>query len=107
MTEFGNEETFTRLLQVWRFCFYIGFMAVSDYTQGMNERIVLDSSVHHGKPLIRGTRVPVATIISGLAGGMSTQEVAREYEIEIADIEAALSYAADLIESERAVALAK
>ncbi len=73
----------------------------------MNERIVLDPSIHHGKPLIRGTRVPVATIINGLAGGMSTQEVAREYEVEIADIEAALFYAADLIESERAVALAK
>ena len=49
----------------------------------------------------------MATIINGLAGGMSTQEVAREYEVEIADIEAALFYAADLIESERAVALAK
>jgi uncharacterized protein (DUF433 family) len=73
----------------------------------MNDRIVLDSSIHHGKPVIKGTRVPVATIINSLAGGMSKAEVARDYVVEIADIEAALSYAAELIEGERAVALAK
>jgi len=58
----------------------------------MNERIVLDSTIHQGKPVIRGTRVPVATVISGIAGGMSVEEIAREYEITPADIEAALSY---------------
>ncbi len=73
----------------------------------MNERIVLDPAVHHGKPVIRGTRVPVATVIGSLAGGMSLEDVAREYEIARADIEAALSYAADLIESERVVALSQ
>ena len=73
----------------------------------MNERIVLDSSIHHGKPVIKGTRVPVATIINCLAGGMSKEEVANDYGVEIADIEAALLYAAELIEGERAVALSK
>ncbi len=73
----------------------------------MNERIVLDPSIHHGKPVIKGTRVPVATIIGALAGGMSMENVSREYDIKSADIEAALSYAAELIESERAVALSK
>ena len=73
----------------------------------MNERIVLDPSIHHGKPVIRGTRVPVATIIGSLAGGMSLQDVSHEYDVQVADIEAALSYAAELIESERAVALSK
>ena len=71
----------------------------------MNERIVLDPLIHHGKPVIRGTRVPVATIISGLAGGMSKEEIAQDYDLKIADVDAALSYAADLIESERAFAI--
>ncbi|MCE0523569.1 MAG: DUF433 domain-containing protein [Methylacidiphilales bacterium] len=57
----------------------------------MNERIILDPSIHHGAPVIKGTRVPVATIIGNLAGGISMEEIAREYEIEIADVEAALS----------------
>jgi uncharacterized protein (DUF433 family) len=37
----------------------------------MNERIVIDPAIQHGKPVIRGTRVPVARIIGGLAGGNS------------------------------------
>jgi uncharacterized protein (DUF433 family) len=73
----------------------------------MNDRIVLDPSIHHGKPVIKGTRVPVATVIGALACGMSRQEVAGEYDVQIADIEAALSYAAELVDGERAVALGK
>ncbi len=59
----------------------------------MNDRIVVDPEIQHGKPVIRGTRVPVARVIGGLAGGMSKQEVMREYEINEEDVLAALSYA--------------
>ncbi len=59
----------------------------------MNDRIVVDPEIRHGKPVIRGTRVPVARVIGGLAGGMSKQEVMREYEINEEDVLAALSYA--------------
>jgi uncharacterized protein (DUF433 family) len=64
----------------------------------MNERIVIDPEIQHGKPVIRGTRVPVARIIGGLAGGMTKDEIMREYEVTEEDIEAALSYAARLSE---------
>jgi uncharacterized protein (DUF433 family) len=73
----------------------------------MNNRIVLDPSIHHGKPVIKGTRVPVATVIGALAGGLSAQKVAHKYGIEAADIEAALTYAAELVSGERAVALSQ
>jgi uncharacterized protein (DUF433 family) len=66
----------------------------------MNERIIIDPEIQHGKPVIRGTRVPVARIIGGLAGGMTKDEVMREYQVTEQDIEAALSYAAELIEAE-------
>jgi uncharacterized protein (DUF433 family) len=32
-------------------------------------RIVVDQAVRFGRPVIRGTRVPVATVIAKLAGG--------------------------------------
>lgn len=64
----------------------------------MNERIVIDSDIQHGKPVIRGTRVPVTRIIGGLAGGMTKEEIIREYEVTEEDILAALSYATELIE---------
>lgn len=66
----------------------------------MNTRVVIDPEIQHGKPVIRGTRIPVTRIIGGLAGGMTREEIMREYEVTEEDIRAALSYAADLIEAE-------
>jgi uncharacterized protein (DUF433 family) len=66
----------------------------------MNERIVIDPRIQHGKPVIRGTRVPVARIVGGLAGGMAVDEVMREYGITDDDVRAALSYAAELVEED-------
>ena len=66
----------------------------------MDERIVIDPTIQHGKPVIRGTRVPITRIIGGLAGGMTKEEIMREYEVTQEDILAALSYASELIETE-------
>ena len=66
----------------------------------MNERVVIDPEIHHGKPVIRGTRVPVVRIVGGLAAGMTIEEVIREYEVTKEDVLAALSYAAELVDSE-------
>lgn len=65
-----------------------------------NNRVVIDPNIQHGKPLIRGTRVPVARILEGLSGGMSIEEVMKEYEITEEDVRAALAFAGDLIEKE-------
>jgi len=67
----------------------------------VTERITADPSVRFGRPVIRGTRVPVDLILGKLAGGMSYEEVSREYEVAREDILAALEYAAHLIEEER------
>ena len=44
-------------------------------------RINVDSEVHFGKPVIEGTRVPVAVVVGAIAAGDSPEEVAREYGI--------------------------
>ena len=66
----------------------------------MNERIVIDPRIQHGKPVIRGTRVPVARIVGGLAGGMTFEEIQKEYGIAPEDVRAALEFAAQIIEQE-------
>ncbi len=58
----------------------------------MNERIVIDPQIQHGKPIIRGTRVPVVRVIGGLAAGMAEDEIAREYEVTREDVRVALAY---------------
>ena len=59
----------------------------------MNDRIIIDPEIQHGKPIIKGTRVPVSRIIGGLAGGMTKKDIITEYEISEEDIRAALLYA--------------
>ena len=71
----------------------------------MNKRIVIDPQIQHGKPVIRGTRVPVSRIVGGLAGDMSREEIMKEYEVTNEDIQAALDFAAELIDSEEFHAL--
>ncbi len=58
----------------------------------MNDRIVIDPKICHGKPVVRGTRMPVAQIVGSLAGGMSFEEVEREYDLTRDDIRAALKF---------------
>ena len=64
-------------------------------------RIVLNSKVCFGKPVIKGTRVLVHILVGHVAGGMSAEEVADEYGIEVEDVLAALKYAADLVAEEQ------
>ena len=66
----------------------------------MNERIVIDPAVSHGKPVIRGTRVPVSIVVGSLAGGMTFEEIEREYDLTTADIRAALKFASELVDQE-------
>lgn len=72
----------------------------------LNERIEIDPRKCHGRPVIRGTRVPVAIVTGSLAGGMSIDEVAREYDLTIEDIHAALAYVTALLERETHIPLA-
>lgn len=60
-------------------------------------RIVVDPAVRFGKPVIRGTRVPVTTVVGTPAGGLSAEEVAAAYGLTLDEVQAALSYAAKLV----------
>lgn len=64
------------------------------------ERITIDPAICHGKPVITGTRMPVALVTGSLAGGMSLEEVQQEYDLTAEDIRAALRFATELVEQE-------
>jgi uncharacterized protein (DUF433 family) len=78
-----------------------GFLSVIHVFPGMEDRITIDEKVMHGKPVIKGTRVPVEVILGSLASGMSYEEVEKEYGVRREDILAAISYAARIISEER------
>ena len=68
-------------------------------------RIVIDEKVRFGRPVIKGTRVPVDLIIGKLAGGMTYEEVMTEYDLAREDILAALDYAAKHLSDEEVRAI--
>lgn len=63
----------------------------------MNDRIIIDANICHGKPVIRGTRVLVSNIMADLADGLSSSEVIANYpNITAEDIQAALEFCSTL-----------
>jgi uncharacterized protein (DUF433 family) len=66
------------------------------------DRIVMDPAVCHGKPVVRGLRYPVETILDLLSSGMTHEEILADYEdLEREDILAVLEYAARLSRTKR------
>jgi uncharacterized protein (DUF433 family) len=61
-------------------------------------RVVVDPEIQAGRPIIRGTRVPVARIVGALSAGADFQELKDDYGLQDEDIRAALAYAARSIE---------
>lgn len=54
----------------------------------MEERIIRDPGIQHGKPLIRGTRVPIERIAAELAVGTPDETILVEYGISQKDLAA-------------------
>lgn len=67
----------------------------------MHGRVVTDPKVLAGKPVIRGTRIPVYLIMELLAAGNSREDILKEYpQLRDEDITAAMEYASGLLRGE-------
>jgi len=70
------------------------------------DRIVIESDLHHGDPCIKGTRIPVAMIVGSLADGVTPGRIREAYpQLTDEDIQAALAYAAEVIHQDILVPL--
>ncbi|MBI3241330.1 MAG: DUF433 domain-containing protein [Chloroflexi bacterium] len=60
-----------------------------------HERITVNPNILSGEPHVRGTRLPIAVILDGLAEGLTPDELIKHYpRLTLEDIRAALEYAA-------------
>ncbi|MFZ5595338.1 MAG: DUF433 domain-containing protein [Pseudomonadota bacterium] len=60
------------------------------------ERITIEPGKRGGKPCIRGLRITVYDVLDYLAAGMTPQEIIDDFpELDLADIQASLAFAAD------------
>ncbi len=67
----------------------------------MTNRIEINPDVMMGKPVIRGTRIPVELILRKLSEGATEDDLLDAYpRLTPSDIRAALAYAADTLAHE-------
>jgi uncharacterized protein (DUF433 family) len=65
----------------------------------MVDRIDVGPKVLGGKPVIRGTRIPVHLILDLLAAGNSQEAILKEYpQLKVKDVTAAVQYASRLLQ---------
>lgn len=66
------------------------------------ERIAINPAICSGKPVIRGTRIMVRNILGMVAGGYTVKRILESYpELTQSDVEAALQYAAHVVDEEQ------
>lgn len=71
------------------------------------QRITVDPEICHGKPVIRGMRYPVETLLELMASGMSHEEILEDYpDLERDDLLAALQFASQFMRLKKVELLA-
>ena len=79
---------------------------MSTKTRSWRKLIAIDPKILGGKPVLKGTRVPIQIIVGSLAGDMTIEEVCDQYRVTPEQVHAALAYAAETLADERVYALA-
>lgn len=65
------------------------------------ERIVLNPTILVGKPVVRGTRIPVYLVLERLADDFDLESLFADYpRLTLEDVRACLAYAAALVANE-------
>ncbi len=69
--------------------------------QELLQRISIDPEVCGGRPCVEGTRIYIAILLEGLTEGLTPQDLLVHYpQLTLADIQAALAYAAELAQED-------
>jgi len=64
-------------------------------------RIIINPKIMAGKPIIKGTRIPVEQVLTILAQGLTIKQILEEYpHLTKEDVMAALLYAAKVMSKE-------
>lgn len=62
------------------------------------DRIARDPAVMGGVPCVKGTRMPVATIVAYLGEGQTTEDILRAFpQLTVGDVREALTFAAETL----------
>lgn len=69
-----------------------------------HDRIQIDPRIMAGKPVVRGTRIPVELILRKLGAGRTADEILADHpRLTLEDVRAAQAFAADYLADEEVV----
>jgi uncharacterized protein (DUF433 family) len=68
----------------------------------LSERIIQDPDILVGKPVIKGTRIPVELVLAKLAANPDLTELFQDYpRLTVDDVKACLAYAQELVSKQQ------
>lgn len=75
--------------------------------KNLKKRIVINSRILKGKPIIKGTRISVEFVLELLSSGMTQEEILDEYpHLKKEDILACIAWASDSVRKEEIISTA-
>ena len=78
--------------------------AVQDGRRSYRERIIQDPAIMVGKPVVKGTRIPVERVLAHLADNPDVSDLFEAFpRLTPDDVRACLEYAREAVESQRAM----
>ena len=107
-TEFIQLRFRLEVREIFGLClpFGQGTLVLWEESMDLKERIEVNPKVMMGKPVIKGTRIPVELILRKLSEGATEQDLLDAYpHLSHEDILAALAYAAEALAFEETIAL--
>ncbi len=73
-----------------------------EFPMALTDRIVVDSKILTGKPVVRGTRISVELVVELLAAGWNHAQILASYpHLTEEDIRSCLAYASELLREEK------
>ena len=67
----------------------------------LNDRIVQDPEILVGKPVVKGTRIPVELVLGKLAANPNLDDLFVDYpRLTVEDVKACLAYASKLVQEQ-------
>jgi len=69
------------------------------------DQIEINPNTKGGKPVVKGTRVPVEVVVGAMAGGASLEEVTEAYAVTVEQVQACLAFAAEILRQEQFLAV--
>jgi uncharacterized protein (DUF433 family) len=69
------------------------------------DHIEIDPNIKGGKPVVKGTRVPVEVVVGAMAAGASLEEVTEAYAVTVEQVQACLAFATEILREEQFLAV--